>query len=93
MVVRLQPLKDSHDYRRPLTTLFLKVIMVVRLQSLIDSYDNCRPLTTLFLKIIMVVPIFVMHANPLVEHTVNSARTNTAWDKYKTPISILQPPD
>ena len=34
-----------------------------------------------------------MHANPLVEHTVNSARTNTAWDKYKTPISILQPPD
>ena len=34
-----------------------------------------------------------MHANPLVEHTINSARTNIAWDKYKTPISILQPPD
>ena len=33
------------------------------------------------------------HANPLVEHTTNSARTNTAWDKYKTPISILKPPD
>ena len=27
-----------------------------------------------------------MHANPLVEHTI-------AWDKYKTPISILKPPD
>ena len=26
-----------------------------------------------------------MHANPLVEHTINSARTNIAWDKYKTP--------
>ena len=34
-----------------------------------------------------------MHANPLFEHTVNSARTNIAWDKYKTPISILKPPD
>ena len=34
-----------------------------------------------------------MHANPLVEHTVNSAGTNIAWDKYKTPISILKPPD
>ena len=34
-----------------------------------------------------------MHANPLVEHTVNSARTNIAWDKYKTPFSILKPPD
>ena len=34
-----------------------------------------------------------MHANPLVEHTINSARTNFAWDKYKTPISILSPPD
>ena len=34
-----------------------------------------------------------MHANPLVEHTVNSTRTNIAWDKYKTPISILKPPD
>ena len=34
-----------------------------------------------------------MHANPLVEHTINSARTNIAWGKYKTPISILQPPD
>ena len=34
-----------------------------------------------------------MHANPLVEHTINSARTNIAWDKYKTPISILEPPD
>ena len=28
-----------------------------------------------------------MHANPLVEHTINSARTNIAWDKYKTTIS------
>ena len=36
----------------------------------------------------------MMHANPLVEHTINSARTNNiAWDKYKTPISILKPPD
>ena len=34
-----------------------------------------------------------MHANPLVEHTINSAKTNIAWDKYKTPISILKPPD
>ena len=34
-----------------------------------------------------------MHANPLVEHTINSARTNIAGDKYKTPISILKPPD
>ena len=34
-----------------------------------------------------------MHTNPLVEHTINSARTNIAWDKYKTPISILKPPD
>ena len=34
-----------------------------------------------------------MHANPLVEHTINSTRTNIAWDKYKTPISILKPPD
>ena len=34
-----------------------------------------------------------MHANPLVEHTINSVRTNIAWDKYKTPIFILRPPD
>ena len=34
-----------------------------------------------------------MHANPLVEHTINSAKTNIAWDKYETPISILKPPD
>ena len=34
-----------------------------------------------------------IHANPLVEHTINSARTNIAWDKYKTPISIPKPPD
>ena len=34
-----------------------------------------------------------MHANPQVEHTINSATTNIAWDKYKTPISILIPPD
>ena len=34
-----------------------------------------------------------MHANPLAEHTINSARTNIAWDKYKTPISIRKPPD
>ena len=34
-----------------------------------------------------------MHLNPLVEHTINPARTNIAWDKYKTPISILKPPD
>ena len=34
-----------------------------------------------------------MHANPLVEHIINSAETNIAWDKYKTPISILKPPD
>ena len=34
-----------------------------------------------------------MHANPLVAHTINSARTNIAWDKYKTPISILMSPD
>ena len=32
-----------------------------------------------------------MHANLLVEHTISSARTNIAWDKYKykTPISRL----
>ena len=34
-----------------------------------------------------------MHANPLIEHTINLAKTNIAWDKYKTPISILKPPD
>ena len=34
-----------------------------------------------------------MHENPLVEHTINSARTNIGWDKYKTPISILKSPD
>ena len=34
-----------------------------------------------------------MHANPLFEHTINLARTNIAWNKYKTPISILKPPD
>ena len=34
-----------------------------------------------------------MHANPLIDHTISSARTNIAWDKYKTPISILKPPD
>ena len=34
-----------------------------------------------------------MHANPLVEHTINSARTNIAQDKYKTPIPILKPLD
>ena len=34
-----------------------------------------------------------MHANPLVEHAINSARTNIVWDKYRTPISILKPPD
>ena len=34
-----------------------------------------------------------MHANPLVEHTINSAKTNIAWDKYTTPISILKPSD
>ena len=33
------------------------------------------------------------HANPLAEHTINSARTNIAWDKYKTLISILKPPN
>ena len=38
-------------------------------------------------------PLARMHANPLVEHTINSAMTNIAWDKYKTPISILKPPD
>ena len=34
-----------------------------------------------------------MHANPLVEHTINSVKSNIAWDKYKTTISILKPPD
>ena len=34
-----------------------------------------------------------MHANSLAEHTINSARTNIASNKYKTPISILKPPD
>ena len=34
-----------------------------------------------------------MDANPLVEHKINSAKTIIAWDKYKTPISILKPPD
>ena len=34
-----------------------------------------------------------MHANPLVEYTINSAKANIAWDKYKTPISIRKPPD
>ena len=34
-----------------------------------------------------------MHATPVVEHTINSARTNIAWNKYKIPVSILKPPD
>ena len=34
-----------------------------------------------------------IHANPLVEHTVSSARINIAWDKYKMTISILKPQD
>ena len=36
-----------------------------------------------------------VHANPLAEKktTINSARTNVTWDKHKTPISILKPPD
>ena len=34
-----------------------------------------------------------VHVNPLVGHTVNSARINIAWDKYKRPISTLKPPD
>ena len=34
-----------------------------------------------------------MHGNRLVEHTINSARTNIAWNKYKAPIFILKPPD
>ena len=34
-----------------------------------------------------------MYANPLFEHTINSPRTNIAWDKYKTPISIPKPPN
>ena len=34
-----------------------------------------------------------MESNPLVEHTVNSARTNIAWDKCKSPISILKLPE
>ena len=34
-----------------------------------------------------------MHVNPLVKHTINSAGTNLAWDKYKTPMSILKLPD
>ena len=34
-----------------------------------------------------------MHTNPLVEHSVKSARTNIAWDKCNTPISIPKPPD
>ena len=34
-----------------------------------------------------------VNANPLVEHTINSARINIACDKYKTPISILKPQD
>ena len=34
-----------------------------------------------------------MPANPFVEHTINSAKTNISWDKYKTTISILKPPD
>ena len=34
-----------------------------------------------------------MHSNPLIEHTINSARTNIVWEKYKTPISILKSSD
>ena len=32
-----------------------------------------------------------MHIDPLIEHTINSARTNIAWDKYHTPLTILKP--
>ena len=34
-----------------------------------------------------------MQKNSLVENTIDTARTKIAWDKYKTPISILKPPD
>ena len=34
-----------------------------------------------------------MHANPPIKHIFNSAWTNMAWDKHKTPISLLKPPD
>ena len=34
-----------------------------------------------------------MHMSPFVEHTIDSTRTNIAWDKYKTPISIFKLPD
>ena len=34
-----------------------------------------------------------MHATPLIDHTINTARTNISWDKHKTPISILKPSD
>ena len=34
-----------------------------------------------------------IHANPLVEHTINSAWNNITRDKYKTSISILKPQD
>ena len=33
-----------------------------------------------------------MHANPLVEHTISSGKTNTSWEKHKTAISILKYP-
>ena len=31
----------------------------------------------------------MMHANSLVEHTINSAGTNIAWDRYKTQFPYL----
>ena len=34
-----------------------------------------------------------MQANLLVEHTLNSARADIAYDKYKTTISIQKPTD
>ena len=34
-----------------------------------------------------------MYANPLFEHTINSAKINIAWDKYTMSISILKPQD
>ena len=55
MVLRLQPLTNSYNNGRPLTTPLQKIIMVVRLKPLKDSHDYRRPLAIIYLKFIMVV--------------------------------------
>ena len=68
---------------------------LIRLALRLPKYGSARLLREASERLITVGQNHLarMHANPLAEHAINSARTNISWDKYKTPISILKPPD